>query len=202
MKTFKEQKWMLLVYALIFIAVGIVQFVLSILDVNKAVAAVSYALACGLFALGLMHIITCFITDTKAFFKVALVLGAFAIAIGVVLILNPLLIKVFLIPFVAVLALALGAVMLVKAIVAIVYKYKAGWIVLYFSLFAICVTVGVVFLVYLGVDIAVATIFATAGIALAALGIFIFVFALRLLIKKKDDKEEDEKVVETVKTEE
>lgn len=190
MKTFKEQKWMLIVYAVIFIAVGLVELILSIVDIDAAIKAVSYSIAAGLFVIGAMHLLTSFITDTKAFFKASLVLGAFLIAIGVVLVVEPYLVATFLIPFVAVLALAMGAIMLTKAILAIIYKYKVGWIILYFVFAAIAITFGVLILVYNN-GASTQAIYAASGAAVVILGIVLLVFGIKLLVAKDDNKKED-----------
>ena len=183
MKTFKEQKWMIIVYAVVIIAIGLVEAILSFIDINAAINAVSYTIAIGLLAIGAMHILTCLVAYTKSFFKTSLIYGAFAIAAGVVLIMQPYLIALFLIPFVAVLALAFGAIMITKAILAIIFKYKGLWVVVYFILFALSVTLGVLMLVYQGAS--TQAIYCATGIALTAAGIALLVFGIRLLTKKE-----------------
>ena len=185
MKTFKEQKWMIIIYAVVILAVGLVEAILSFVDIGAAIKAVSYTIAIGLFAIGLMHILTSLIAYTKSFFKASLVFGAFAIAFGVVLIMRPFLIAEFLIPFVAVLALAFGAIMLTKAILAIVYKYKGLWIFAYFLIFALATTLGILILVYQNES--TQAIYAAPGIVVALAGIALLVFGIRLLTNKKSE---------------
>ena len=189
MKTFKEQKWMIIIYAVVAIAIGLVEAILAFVDINTAIKAVSYTIAIGLFAIGLMHILSSLIAYTKSFFKASLVFGAFAIAVGIVLIMIPSLIAEFLIPFVACLALALGAVMLAKAIIGIVFKYKGLWIFLYFLFFAAATTLGILILVYQGASRT--AIFGVTGIAVALAGVALLVFGIRLLTKKEDSKTEE-----------
>lgn len=181
MKTLKEQKWMLIVYASLFIAIGLVEFILSIIDLGAAIKVVSYAVASSLLVVGLLHIIASFISDTKAFFKGALVLGSIAIAMGVVLFIQPYLIAGFLIYFVAVFALAIGAVLLVKGILAIIYKYKGLWIFLYFLLAVIAIVFGILALVYQGSFTQI--IYCATGAFLFAFGIFLLVYGVQALKK-------------------
>lgn len=182
MKTFKEQKWMLIVYAVVFIIVGLIEFILSIVDMPTAVKVVSYSIAGGLFIIGLMHLLTCFVAYTKEYFKAGLVLGSIAIAAGVVLCLDPWLVAEFLIPFVAVLALALGAVLIAKAVVGIVYKYEGIWIFSYFAGAAVSITAGVLALVYKGH--AQQVIYASTGVLVLTLGVLLLVYGIKLLNKQ------------------
>lgn len=191
MKALKEQKWMLIVYSVVLIAVGLVEFILGIVDINLAIKVVSYVVATGSILIGLLHIISSLFTDTKAFFKTALVLGSVCIAVGVVFIAEPFLIASFLIKFVAVLALALGVVFGVKAVLAIIYKYKGGWIFLYFLFHILGILFGVLALVFESEF--------TQGIYCAT-GAFIFVVGIMLLVvgikSLSDKKEEDDKVID------
>ena len=181
MKTLKEQKWMLIVYASLFIAIGLVEFILSIIDLGAAIKVVSYAVAASLLVVGVLHIVASFVADTKAFFKGALILGSIAIAMGVVLFIEPYLIAGFLIYFVAVFALALGTVLLIKAILAIVFKYKGLWIFLYFLMATLAITFGILALVYQGRFTQI--IYCATGAFLIALGIFLLVFGVKALKK-------------------
>lgn len=181
MKTFKEQRWMLIIYAIVLIAVGIVEFVLSIVSPKTAIEVVSYSIAAGLFVIGLTHLLSSFVAYTKAYFKASLLIGCFAIATGVVLIIEPWLIATFLIPFISVLAIAFGAIMLVKGAIACVYRYKVSWIISYFAVASVCITLGILGLVYR--DVAKQVIYATAGVLVVALGVFILVYAIRLMNK-------------------
>ena len=183
MKTLKEQKWMLIIYAVTMIVVGALEFILGIVDIGAAIKVVSYALGCGLILVGVLHIITSLIADTKAFFKGALVLGSIEIAAGIVLFIRPHLISSFLIIFVATLALALGAVMIVKAIVGIVYKYKGGWIFLYFLFATLAIVFGILALVYEATF--TQAIYCATGAFLFALGVFLLIFGIKLLTKKE-----------------
>ena len=189
MKTLKEQKWMILVYGVILFTIGIVQLVLSIVDFSSAMKGLSYAVAVGLFVIGLMHIITDFIDDTKSYFKGSLALGSIAIASGIVFIVIPSILGVFIVYFVPSLLIVLAAVLLIKAIVGIVFKYKTSWIISYFIGATIGITLGILAFVYLEKSLAVSQIiYCIIAVVIAAVGVFLFVFGLRQLTKKSENK--------------
>ena len=187
MKKLGEQKWMLIVYAVLLITIGLIEFILSIVRLDIAVQVMSYSIAAGLFIVGLMHIIVSLIADTKAFFRASLILGCIAIAVGVVLCITPILLEGFVVLFVAILAIALGAVLIVKAILAIVYKYKGLWIFLYFLFATICITFGILALVFERKNqIPAQIIFASTGAFILAVGIFLLIAAIRVMSAKKE----------------
>ena len=187
MKKLGEQKWMLIVYAVLFITIGLLEFILSIVKLGVAVQVMSYSIAVGLFIVGLMHIIVSLVADTKAFFKAALILGCIAIAIGVVLCISPFLMKDFVVLFVAILAIALGAVLLVKAILAIIYRYNGFWVFLYFLFATVCITFGILALVFENKnDVAAQIIFASTGAFIMAIGIFLLIAGIKAVTKKNE----------------
>lgn len=185
MKTLKEQKWMLIVYAVALIAIGIVEFVLGIVDIYKAVQVVSYTVGSALMLIGLLHILGSLISDTKAFFKGALVLGSVFIAMGIVLIAVPTLIALFLIKFVAILAIALAAVFLAKAIIGIVYKYKGLWIFFYFLIFVLALLFGILALVY--EQGFTQGIYCATGAFVFLVGILLLIVGIKVISNKKNE---------------
>ncbi len=185
MKRLGEQKWMLIVYAVLLITIGLLELILSIVKLSAAVQVMSYSLAVGLFIVGLMHIIVSLVADTKAFFRAALILGCIAIAIGVILCIHPYILEGLVVLFVAILAIALGAVLIAKAIIAIVYKYKGIWIFLYFLFATLCITFGVLILVFNSKDvIAAQIIFASTGAFIMAVGIFLLIAGIKAVNQK------------------
>ena len=191
MKKLGEQKWMLIVYSVLLITIGLLEFILSIVKFSAAVQVMSYSLAVGLFIVGLMHIIVSLVADTKAFFKAALVLGCIAIAIGVILCINPNIMQGFVVLFVAILAIALGAVLIAKAIIAIVYKYKGFWIFLYFLFAVLCITFGILILVFERKDIIAAQIiFASTGAFIMVVGIFLLIAGIKAVTQKNESNQQ------------
>ena len=186
MKSFREQRWLIIVYGVLFITIGLLELILSIVDLGTAVKVLSYSVAASLFIVGLLHIIVSLVVDTKTFFKAALILGCVAIAVGVVLCVYPWILQNFLIIFVAVLALALGVVALIKGIIAIVYRYKGGWIFLYFLAAVLLITLGVLALVFeKKADLAV-IIYASTGAFIFLLGAFLLITGIKLVSKTRE----------------
>lgn len=184
MKTFKEQKWMIVVYGVILFAIGLVDLILSIVDLHSAIKVVSYCIAGGLFTIGLLHIIANLIKDTKSFFKGALALGCIAIGLGVVFIVYPLMLGDFFIIFSAAFVIAISVVFLVKGVIAIVYKYKKSWIFLYFFLAAIGITLSILAFVYEGSNTVTEIVYITMGALAIIVGISAIVYGIKLLNKK------------------
>lgn len=186
MKTFKEQKWMIIVYGVILFAIGLVDLILSIVDLGSAIKVVSYCIAGGLFVIGLLHIVANLIKDTKSFFKGALALGCIAIALGVVFIVYPLMLGDFFIIFSAAFVIAISAVFLVKGFIGIKFKYKKSWIFLYFLLATIGITLSILAFVYEGSSTVTQIVYITMGAIGVAVGVTAMVYGIKLLNKKDE----------------
>ena len=184
MKTFKEQKWMIVVYGIILFAIGLVDIILSIVDLGSAIRVVSYSIAGGLFVIGLLHIITNLVKDTKSFFRGALALGCIAIALGVVFIVYPTMLDGFFIYFSAAFVIAISAIFLVKGIIGIRYKYKKSWIFLYFFLAAIGITLSILAFVYEGHATLRQIVYIAMGAIAVGAGITAIVYGIKVLNKK------------------
>ena len=190
MKTLKEQKWMIIVYGVILFAIGLTEFILSIVDLSASIRVVSYTIAIGLFIIGILHIITNLVQDTKSFFRGALILGCICIAVGVVFFVVPEVLGTFLVYFVASLVIALSAVFIAKAIIGIKFKYKVSWIVLYFLLATIGIVLSILGFVYIDKSSAVAqVVYCVMGAVIAVIGILVLVFGIKALTKKKETEE-------------
>ncbi len=186
MKTFEEQKWMIIVYGVILFAIGLVDLILSIVDLGSAIKVVSYCIAGGLFVIGLLHIVANLIKDTKSFFKGALALGCIAIALGVVFIVYPLMLGNFFIIFCAAFVIAISAIFLVKGFIGIKFKYKKSWIFLYFLLAAIGITLSILAFVYEGSSTVTQIVYITMGAIAIAVGVTAMVYGIKLLNKKAE----------------
>ena len=184
MKTFKEQKWMIIVYGVILFAIGLVDLILSIVDLGSAIKIVSYSIAGGLFVVGLLHILANLIKDTKSFFKAPLALGCIAIGLGVVFIVYPLMLGEFFIIFSAAFVIAISTILLIKGIIGIVYKYKKSWIFLYFLLATIGITLSILAFIYEGSRTVTQIVYISMGAIAIAVGITAIVYGIKLLNKK------------------
>ena len=184
MKTFKEQKWMIIVYGIILFAVGLVDLILSIVDLGSAIKIVSYCIAGGLFVIGLLHIVANLIKDTRSFFRGALALGCIAIALGVVFVAYPLMLGDFFIYFSAAFVIAISVVFLAKGIIGIRFKYKKSWIFLYFLLAAIGITLSILAFVYEGHATLKQIVYITMGAIAVATGVTAIVYGIKVTNKK------------------
>ena len=190
MKTLKEQKWMIIVYGVVLFAVGLIELIISIVDLASAIKVVSYTIAIGLFIIGVLHIITNLVQDTKSFFRGALFMGCVCIAVGVVFIVVPEVLGTFLIYFVASLVIALSAVFIAKAIIGIKFRYKVGWIIFYFAVATIGIVLSILGFVYIEKSSAVAqVIYCVMGAVIAVIGILVLIFGIKALTKKKEAEE-------------
>lgn len=186
MKTLKEQKWMIIVYGIVLFTIGVVDLILSIVDLGSAIRITSYTIAGGLFLIGLLHIIVNLVKDTKSFFRGALALGCIAIGLGVVFVVKPLVLGDFFIFFSAAFVIALSAVLLVKGIIGIVYKYKPGWIFLYFLLATIGITLSILAFVYEGSSTVTQIVYIAMGALATALGVALIAYGIKKLNKKSE----------------
>ena len=184
MKTFKEQKWMIIVYGIILFAVGLVDLILSIVDLGSAIKIVSYCIAGGLFVIGLLHIVANLIKDTRSFFRGALALGCIAIALGVVFVAYPLMLGDFFIYFSAAFVIAISVVFLAKGIIGIRFKYKKSWIFLYFLLAAIGITLSILAFVYEGHATLKQIVYISMGAIAVAAGVTAIVYGIKVTNKK------------------
>lgn len=186
MKTFKEQKWMIIVYGIILFAIGLVDIILSIVDLGSAIKVVSYCIAGGLFLIGLLHIITNLIKDTKSFFKGALALGCIAIALGVVFIVYPTMLDGFFIYFSAAFVIAISAIFLVKGIIGVRYKYKKSWVFLYFLFAVLGITLSILAFVYEGHSTLKQIVYITMGAIALTVGVAAIVYGIKAINKKAE----------------
>ena len=186
MKTFKEQKWMIIVYGVILFSIGLVDLILSIVNLGSAIKVVSYCIAGGLFLIGLLHIVANLIKDTKSFFKGALALGCIAIGLGVVFIAKPLILGDFFIYFSAAFVIAISVVFLVKGFIGIKFKYKKSWIFLYFLLATIGITLSILAFVYEGSSTVTQIVYISMGAIAVAVGVTAMVYGIKLLNKKAE----------------
>lgn len=180
-----QKKWMLIVYGILLIAVGAVTIVLSLTNVGVVDTALSIALAVGLFIIGLLNIITSFITETEKLFTAPLLIGSIAISFGIVLCIDRGILGSFIVYLLGVLLLSLALISILKAVIFIIYKYKVTWIVLLFTFAAIAIAGGIVVLIFR--EESKVVLYTIIGSFIALLGLFEAFFAIRSIIKKEDE---------------
>lgn len=176
MEDLKKATWVNILYGILGLAVGILILVFAIVDQSVVAKVMSYSLGACLFLLALMFIISSIVVNQKQLFNATLGIGCFCIAVGVLLCALPNLLVDFLIVFIGGFLVALGFVSLIKMILAIVHKEKAGLIVTFALAMVLTVAIGVLALVYMGgaekvLYFALAILLMVGGIASIVFGI-------------------------------
>ena len=143
-----KNKWMIVVYGILLLVGGVLTMVFAITNVGVINRVLSISLAIALFIVGLLNILTALVHKTSEFFTPSLLLGSMAIAMGVVFLINQYLLGFFILYFIAALALAMGAVSIVKFILFAKFKQKGSWIAFYVVLAAVCITLGILIFIY------------------------------------------------------
>ena len=175
----KENKWMVVIYGVVLMFAGVFTFVFALVNSGIINSVISISVGVGLCIIGGMHIVTALISKTSEFFTTSLLLGSIAIACGVVFFIKRDLISQFLIYFIGVFLLSIGTVSLVKSIIFIVYKQKGSWITFYILLTVLCITLGVLALVFSSQ--AQSILYAAFGIGIALTGIGELIYGIRLV---------------------
>lgn len=189
MNNLQKNKWLVIVYGVLLIAIGTLTLIFAITDTSVVDKVISIALAVALFIVGLLNICSSLIAHTQEFYTASILLGSLAIAIGVVLLIDTYLIGSIIVYLLGVFLLAMGTVSLFKAVIFIITKQKVMWIVAQLIIAALAITLGVIVLCFK--DESKMFLYAFIGAVIILSGITEIVFVLRNFISnKKDNKEE------------
>ena len=178
-------KWLLIVYGVLLIAVGVTTLILAITNIDVADSALSIAAAVALFIYGIINIAMSLIARTNRFFTTSLFMGSLAIAFGVVLCIDRLLLGSIIVYLVGILLLALALICLIKAILFLAYKYKVSWIVFHFIFAALGIAGGVLILCFRAESKMV--LYAAIGSIIILSGLLEIIYTIRLVTKKDQD---------------
>lgn len=189
MNNLQKNKWLVIVYGVLLIAIGTLTLIFAITNTSVVDKVISIALAVALFIVGLLNICSSLIAHTQEFYTATILLGSLAIAIGVVLLIDTYLIGSIIVYLLGVFLLAMGTVSLFKAVIFIITKQKVMWIVAQLIIAALAITLGVIVLCFK--DESKMFLYAFIGAVIILSGITEIVFVLRNFISnKKDNKEE------------
>ena len=177
----KKNKWMIVIYGIVLMFAGVLTAIFALVNPGLINSVISISVGVGLCVIGAMHIVTALVTKTSEFFTASLLLGSIAIACGVVFFVKLNLISEFLIYFIGVFLISIGTVCLVKSILFMAYKQKGSWIVFYILLAIICITFGILALIFRSQ--ATMILYAAFGIGVALTGIGETVYGIKLLSK-------------------
>lgn len=193
-----QNKWLLIAYGILLVAIGVTTLVLSITNVGLVDQALSISLAIALFIVGILNIVSSLILNTDKFFTSPLFIGSLCVAFGVVLCIDRSIIGSFIVYLLGVFLLALSLVCLIKAVLFIVYKYKVMWIIAQFIIALIGIGGGIVVLCFR--EESKVVLYAIIGSIILLLGVLEIILALRIMLKKNG--QEDEVVVADEKADE
>lgn len=143
-----KNKWLQVIIGALLLAAGIIVIVINATDPGKITLAISWVVAVFLFLVGGLMLIVSLIT-TKAIFTPVYVYGSLLVALGVLFcVTGTSFIEKGVTVFLGTLLISFGAVSLVKAIMLTCFKAKVSFIVLFFIIAAVGITLGVLTLVY------------------------------------------------------
>ena len=199
MNNLQKNKWLVIVYGVLLIAIGTLTLIFAITNTSVVDKVISIALAVALFIVGLLNICSSLIAHTQEFYTATILLGSLAIAIGVVLLIDTYLIGSIIVYLLGVFLLAMGTVSLFKAVIFVITKQKVMWIVAQLIIAALAITLGVIVLCFK--DESKMFLYAFIGAVIILSGITEIVFVLRNFISNKEDNKE-EKVEENPESKE
>jgi len=195
---FTKYKWMQLVYGTLMLIAGVMVVVFAIQDKANITKWLSIVVSITLFAYALALVITGIFTlqQRKRVFDPAFIYASIFIAVGVLLLVKYLVIGEFITIFVATLLVCLGGVSLINGGLLIFYKKKIRWMVLFFSLAAVSLTLGILAFVFK--DDAQQYIYIGLGIVMAIVGIIQIIIGTAIL-REENKKEKAAKKTNTKK---
>lgn len=183
MNFLSKYKWGELVEGIVTLIIGVLVIVFAIVNQGIIGEVVSYVLAAALFLFGLITIIIGLTSHTKELFTSSLITASLAIAIGVVLCVNPGLLASFFTLFLGVFLITYGAVSLIKGIFLVVYKAKWVWYVISFVIAALCITVGILSLIPETAGSLMMVIYIVVGVVVSVYGIIGIISGIKKLSK-------------------
>ena len=185
---FTKYKWMQLVYGTLMLIAGIMVIVFAIQDKNNITKWLSIVVSITLFAYAFALVITGIFTlqTRKRVFDPAFIFASIFIAVGVLLLIKYPIIGEFITIFVATLLVSMGGVSLINGFLLVLYKKKIRWMVLFFSISAICITLGVLAFVFK--EEATPIIYIGLGIAMAITGVIQIIIGTAIL--REENKKE------------
>ena len=144
----ERYRWVKILLGVLIILAGAGLIVLGILQPEKVNLIISIVTAVILFIIGLIYVIAGVVTPLNELYSPLYFYGAFAIAIGIILLIHSDLASEILIYTIAVISLTLGVIYITRAILAIVNKMKTAVIVLFFIVGGLCLAFGIVALIF------------------------------------------------------
>ncbi len=169
---FEKYKWLKYVLGALIIAFGVAVIILAAVNAGEVGKVINIVVASGLFTLGAFLLVTSLLSETHKPMTFTLFMSAVIITMGVVVLLTRFKCHIdltgLLVYLLAVFLVVFGSIALTKAIMLIVYKQKAIFIILMFVLAVLGITAGILGLCF--ASKLVATSYILLGIILVAAG--------------------------------
>lgn len=182
---FKKFKWATILFGSLLIVAGILVFVVAIVNPGIISLILSIIVAACLFIAGLVMVTTSFINEPTKVYTPALGYASLLIALGVLLCVDTSVLSNLAILFMGIVLIVVGALALVRMVLAIVWRAKAKVIVFLVLIAALCIAGGVLILVYQAVTIMFTIVYICAGAALAVIGVIQLIVGIKLLSKNE-----------------
>ena len=198
-----KNRWVQIVFGSLLLVAGVLTLTFAIVNNQNLTSAISIIVAVCSFILGIIYIVSSFVSETTALFPGSLFFGSICIAIGVLLCVNTQVLGQIIVYLVGALMLAYGLVSAIKSTIYVIMrkkgdegKVKIFYIVLFYVLAAALITLGI--LTYVYNNNASIVIYACVGVAIAIYGIYHIIDGAKVMHKnEKEKKQQLEKVVST-----
>ena len=169
---FEKYKWLQYVLGGLVVVFGVVVIILAAVNTGEVGKVINIVVASGLFVLGGLLLVTSLLTETHKPITSALFLSAIIITFGILVLLLRFHFHIdltgLLVYLLAIFLLVFGTIALSKAILLIIYKQKAVFIVLMFVLAVLGITAGILGLCF--ADKLLPTSYILLGVILVATG--------------------------------
>ncbi len=181
----EKNKWIKYALGAFVIALGILIIILALIDLTKLEDAIAIVIAVALLVLGSASLIITILSETHKGFTYSLLISSLIISGGIVLLIGRFSSAKIGIPYallvytLSVITLVFGVACLFKGVSLIVYKEKKPFIVAFFAVAVVAITLGILGLVFtkdLGNSIFVAA-YVILGILVLVTGVIMIVLA-------------------------
>ena len=174
---FRKYKWLGIVFGALLIVAGILIVVFSIVNKDSVTNILAIIVAVVCFLLGALYIVIGITISLNNFFDSSFVVGAFLVAVGVLLLIEKSIVSEILVYTVSVALITFGTIYLIRAILYIVNKIKVSYIVVAFIIAALAITFGILALCFKGELLMV--LYIIIGVLIAISGVLQIVVTVR-----------------------
>ena len=184
---FSKYVWLQLILSILLLFGGTIIVVFAINGKEDILAdALNIVAAVIFFLFGAFAILASFVFESKKYFTNGLLYGSASIALGVFLCLKKLVLLEYLVYFLAIFFIVVGAIELIKAVIITAKKEKTSAIIITYIVAAVFIAAGILALVF---NNKVKTAFCVvAGILLFAAGVYELIMGVKAMIDQNKSK--------------